>query len=62
MSGQVDFEVVDLSKDFSTAREYGIQVTPTFVVLGKDGAVMETHAGGLEREDLERLLEEALSQ
>lgn len=62
MSGLVDFEEVDISEDFSPARQYGVQSTPTFVILGRDGAVFETLVGGQEKSELKALLEKAAEQ
>lgn len=62
MKEQVDFEVIDLSEDFAPARRYGVQSTPTFVILAGDGTVLETLVGTQEKSELKSLLDKAIAQ
>lgn len=38
-------------------RDYGIEVLPTYILVGRDGVVLRSHAGGLQPAQLESWLE-----
>jgi protein-disulfide isomerase len=51
--------VIDVYKDFETADRYGVQSTPTFVILGRDGAVLSTLVGLKSKAVLQQELDKA---
>jgi thiol-disulfide isomerase/thioredoxin len=60
--GRVAFDVVDVSKDFDKADRYGIQSTPTFVIVGRDGSVEKTLVGPRDRAEIVEELDKAVSE
>jgi len=58
--GKVDFKEIDISIDFETARTYGVQSTPTILVLDSSGAVADSFVGLPEKEELKTSLDKVL--
>jgi len=58
--GKVDFKEIDISIDFETARTYGVQSTPTILVLDSSGAVADSLVGLPEKEELKTSLDKVL--
>jgi len=47
---------VNIYKDMPTAKKFGIKMIPTQVYLNKDGNIIGTHMGLIERDKLEKKL------
>lgn len=62
MADRADFEVVDLSKDFASGQKYGVQATPTFVILDESGNVVDTIVGSSSKSKLQSILDKAGAQ
>jgi thioredoxin-like negative regulator of GroEL len=60
--GKVDFKEIDISIDFEAARTYGVQSTPTILVLDASGAVADTLVGLPEKAKLKASLDKVLSK
>ena len=60
--GKVDFKEIDISIDFEAARTYGVQSTPTILVLDASGRVADSFAGILEKTELKTSLDKVLSE
>ena len=58
----VDYHEIDVSVDRETAMEYRIQVTPTIVILDKEGNIVEGYAGVPDKATLRSALERATSE
>ena len=58
--GRVDFKEIDITADFETAEKYGVQSTPTILVLGTSGRVADTFVGVPEKAELKASLDEVL--
>ena len=50
--GQLDVEFIDVRKDNTAARQYGIQVIPTQIFFDPDGKELFRHQGFFSREDM----------
>ena len=50
--GQLDVRFVDVKKDASTAREYGIRIIPTQIYIDEHGNELFRHQGFFSREDM----------
>ena len=60
--GKVDFREIDISADFESAQKYGVQSTPTIVILDKDRTVVDTTVGPPEKAALRTSLDKLLSK
>ena len=60
--GKVDFEEIDISSDFESAEKYGVQSTPTILVLDSSGTVTDTFVGVPEKAELIASLDKVLSK
>jgi thioredoxin-like negative regulator of GroEL len=60
--GKADFEEIDITTDFETAEKYGVQSTPTILVLDSSGAVAETFVGVPGKAELKASLDKVLSE
>ncbi|MCJ7745960.1 MAG: thioredoxin family protein [Actinobacteria bacterium] len=60
--GSVSFKIIDISTDFESAQKYGVQGTPTILILDKAGAVVDTVVGPPEKADLKASLNKLLSK
>lgn len=60
--GKVDFEEIDISSDFESAEIYGVQSTPTILVLDSSGTVTDTFVGVPEKAELIASLDKVLSK
>jgi thioredoxin-like negative regulator of GroEL len=60
--GKVDFKEIDISEDLETAQKYGVQSTPTIVILDPSGTVADTLVGLPEKTELKASLERVLSK
>jgi len=60
--GKVDFREIDISTDFESAEMYGVQLTPTIVILDKDRTVVDTIVGLPEKAGLRTSLDKLLSK
>ena len=59
---RVDFEEIDISRDFEPAEKYGVQSTPTILVLDSSDAVADTFVGVPEKAELIASLDKVLSK
>jgi protein-disulfide isomerase len=62
MGDKVEYEEIDISKDATAITKYHIQSTPTMVILGRGGEVLDTIAGVPGADELKSKLEKAASQ
>jgi protein-disulfide isomerase len=62
MGDKVEYEEIDISKDATAISKYHIQATPTMVILGRGGEVLDTIAGVPGADELKSKLEKAASQ
>lgn len=62
MGDKVEYEEIDISKDATAISKYHIQATPTMVILGRGGEVLDTIAGVPGTDELKSKLEKAASQ
>jgi thioredoxin-like negative regulator of GroEL len=60
--GSVSFKTIDISTDFESAEKYGVQSTPTILILDRDGTVVDTVAGPPEKAGLKASLDKLLSK
>ena len=60
--GSVSFKIIDISTDFESAEKYGVQSTPTIVILDKDRTVVDTIVGSPEKAGLRTSLDKLLSK
>jgi thioredoxin-like negative regulator of GroEL len=60
--GKMDFEEIDITADFETAEKYGVQSTPTILVLGASGRVADSFVGIPEKTELKTSLDKVLSE
>jgi len=60
--GKVDFEEIDISSDFESAEIFGVQSTPTILVLDSSGTVTDTFVGVPEKAELIASLDKVLSK
>lgn len=61
MEEVITFREIDVSRDSSAIREYGIQVTPTVIILDAAGREVETFEGVPEESELRRAIDEAVN-
>jgi thioredoxin 1 len=54
----VEFREVDIQKDLETAEEYGVRKTPTTLIYA-DGEQVDEFIGIVERDGLEKAIQEA---
>lgn len=52
--------MVDVSKNLDMAREYGIQATPTILVLDASGTVVDGFVGVPEKSQVEAVVDSVL--
>ena len=57
---KVEFTEVDISRDFATAEKYGVQATPTIVVIDRSGSVLDTLVGLPEESEVRGAIDTAL--
>lgn len=60
MGDTVSFETVDVSENFETADRYGIQATPTIVILDAQGNEVKRFVGFVEKNELKSVLEASM--
>lgn len=58
---EIAFREVDISKDPSAVKEYGIQYTPTVIVLDASGKQVDFLEGVPEESEVEEAIGKALS-
>ena len=57
-----DLKIIDISEDFATASQYGVQSVPTTVVLDRSSRVMRTFVGQPNASELKAAVETALNR
>ena len=62
MAGAFDLKIIDIGEDFATANKYGVQSTPTMVVLDRSSRVMRTFVGQPNASELKAAVETALNR
>jgi thioredoxin-like negative regulator of GroEL len=58
----IAYREVNIAKDAATAGKYGVQVTPTVIVLDPEGVIVDEFVGVPRESELETALREATSQ
>jgi len=58
---EITYREVDFSKDRSTFDEYGVQATPTIIVLDPMGGIVDFFVGVPGESELQRAIEEAVA-
>ena len=62
MGGKVEYREVDISTDQAAMFKYGVQSTPSTIVLDRNGRTLDFFTGIPDRAELESSLDEAASQ
>jgi thioredoxin-like negative regulator of GroEL len=62
MGGKVEYREVDISTDQAAMFKYGVQSTPSVIVLDRSGRTLDFFVGVPDRSELESSLEKAASQ
>ena len=62
MGGSLDFREIDISNDPATMVKYGVQTTPTIVVVDRTGKTTNTLVGVPGRTQLKSALEKVTSE
>jgi thioredoxin-like negative regulator of GroEL len=57
---EIAYREVDLSKDRGTFDKYGVQATPTIIVLDPAGDIVDFFVGVPEESELKRAIEQAV--
>lgn len=60
LSDKVTFKTVHAENDFETFRKYGVQATPTIIILDSSGNVVRSFVGGSDKDTLKSELEKLL--
>jgi thioredoxin-like negative regulator of GroEL len=60
--GRLGFKEIDITADFEKTKKYGIQSTPTILVLDSSGAVADTFVGVPGKNELKASLNKVLSK
>lgn len=56
---EISYREIDFSKDRETFNQYGVQATPTIIVLDPDGNIVYKQSGVPGESELEKAIEEA---
>lgn len=62
MGGKVEYREVDISTDQAAMFKYGVQSTPSIIVLDRNGRTLDFFAGVPDRAEFESSLEKAASK
>jgi len=59
MPGLFDYREIDISKDPSSMMKYGVQASPTIIILDSTGMVSDTFTGVPAKTELKAAIEKA---